>query len=103
MINTDKYEGHAEGEWTATKVKGSEHPDEYIIESGDGMLMTGLAGLGNDGANAKLMADAPLLLAEVKRWHKVRDYILEKASHPTVKKLHLKDLLNFMDEVMKND
>ena len=39
------------------------------------------------------------LLAEVKRWHKVRDYILEKASYPTVKKLHLKDLLNFMEEV----
>tara|TARA_B100000029_G_C17311153_1_gene864441 strand:+ start:524 stop:733 length:210 start_codon:yes stop_codon:yes gene_type:complete len=41
------------------------------------------------------------LLAEVKRWHKVRDYILEKASYPTVKKLHLKDLLNFMEEVIE--
>lgn len=48
------------------------------------------------------MADEVLLLlAEVKWWYKVRDYILEKASYPTVKKLHLKDLLNFMEEGME--
>ena len=67
MINTDKYTGHTEGPWVATQIKRSEYSDEYIIESGDGMLMTGFVGLGNDGVNAKLMADAPLLLAEVKR------------------------------------
>lgn len=71
MIDTDKYEGHTEGPWVATQIKRSEYPDEYIIESGDGMLMTGFVGLGNDGVNAKLMADAPLLLAEVKRLRKL--------------------------------
>ena len=71
MIDPDKYEGHTEGPWVATQIKRSEYPDEYIIESGDGMLMTGFVGLGNDGVNAKLMADAPLLLAEVKRLRKL--------------------------------
>ena len=87
MIDTDKYEGHTEGPWTATQVKGSEHPDEYIIESGDGMLMTGLAGLGNDGANAKLMADAPLLLAEVKRLQHSYDMVSVNGYRKRLKKL----------------
>ena len=105
--------------------------DPYITSISCGPLYT------KDGEfiseiNARLIADAPLLLAEVKRlrslgmgtgtdgieatgwvkkinsldaevkrWHKVRDYILEKASYPTVKKLHLKDLLNFMEEVIE--
>ena len=95
MSDTSKYEGHTEGPWVATQIKRSEYPDEYIIESGDGMLMTGFVGLGNDGVNAKLMVDAPLLLAEVKRLrkeinqlpidlHESLDMILE-AHHPEVR------------------
>ena len=78
MIDTDKYEGHTEGPWVATQIKRSEYPDEYIIESGDGMLMTGFVGLGNDGVNAKLMADAPLLLAEVKRLREENEMLREE-------------------------
>ena len=78
MIDTDKYEGHTPAPWD----KLSEYCPVGSIDK-------------------QLIADAPLLLQEVKRWHKVRDYILEKASHPTVKKLHLKDLLNFMEEVIE--
>lgn len=77
MINTDKYTGHTEGPWVATQIKRSEYSDEYIIESGDGMLMTGFVGLGNDGVNAKLMADAPLLLAEVKRLREAMKTMLD--------------------------
>ena len=75
MIDTDKYEGHTPAPW--------------IID------------WSHLNVDKELMQDAPLLLAEVKRWHKVRDYILERASYPTVKRLHLKDLLNFMEEVIE--
>ena len=47
------------------------------------------------------LAELKEMTSEVKRWHKVRDYILKRASYPTIKKLHLKDLLNFMEEVIE--
>jgi len=55
MIDTDKYKGHTEGEWMF------DHRDwQWAINI-----------FGNDGktieANAILIQDAPLLLAEVKR------------------------------------
>ena len=85
MIDADRYEGHTEGPWTL--YNSAAHGPT-------------IAGKLND-ADWQLITDAPLLLAEVKRWHKVRDYILEKASYPTVKKLHLKDLLSVMEEVIE--
>ena len=96
MIDTDKYEGHTEGPWNY------EIPEtgDNIITDVEGEFVAQVASR-EDAKNAQLIADAPLLLAEVKRWYKVRDYILEKASYPTVKKLHLKDLLNFMEEVIE--
>jgi len=55
MIDTDKYEGHTEGEW--------------IFDSRDWNWAINI--FGNDGetieANAILIQDAPLLLEEVKR------------------------------------
>ena len=71
MIDTDKYEGHTEGPWTLSE----EYAYELFIYAGDVRLakMDGNAPLhtnqhGNpEDVNAKLIADAPLLLAEVKR------------------------------------
>ena len=51
MIDTDKYEGHTEGPWTL-----------YSTASGGPTI----AGKLND-VDWQLIADAPLLLAEVKR------------------------------------
>ena len=55
MIDTDKYEGHTEGEW--------------MLDDCDWNWAINI--FGNDGetieANAILIQDAPLLLAEVKR------------------------------------
>ena len=55
MIDTDKYEGHTEGEW--------------MLDIYDWNWAINI--FGNDGetieANAILIQDAPLLLAEVKR------------------------------------
>tara|TARA_R100001591_G_scaffold61834_2_gene71293 strand:+ start:6155 stop:6373 length:219 start_codon:yes stop_codon:yes gene_type:complete len=58
MIDTDKYEGHTKGEW--------------MLDSRDWNWAINI--FGNDGetieANAILIQDAPLLLAEVKRLRK---------------------------------
>ena len=39
---------------------------------------------------------------ELKGWHKVKAYILELTSYPTVKKLHAQDLLNFIEENVRD-
>jgi len=61
MIDTDKYEGHTEGEWRW--YEGARHK-----------TLIGVMLFGEDGnnvhpkpADAQLIADAPLLLEEVKR------------------------------------
>ena len=58
MIDTDKYEGHTEGEWRVDDemglvIKYGERPHDFVDME--------------NKANAQLMADAPLLLEEVKR------------------------------------
>ena len=71
MIDTDKYEGHTEGPWqfdgiecvsgcgshpTEEPVFATLHVDEEFMLTEENML-----------ANGKLIADAPLLLEEVKQ------------------------------------
>ena len=71
MIDTDKYEGHTPAPWTLRE----EYAYELFVYAGDVRLakMDGNAPLhtnehGNpEDVNAQLIADAPLLLAEVKR------------------------------------
>jgi hypothetical protein len=58
MIDTDKYEGHTQGHWATTTRKGTWVV--YTQDNGDVATM-------NDYEDAKLIAVAPLLLAEVKR------------------------------------
>ncbi len=60
-IDTDKYEGHTEG-------KREIQHNAFIHIEGRGLYAT-IAG-GFTTADARLMADAPLLLAEVKRLQK---------------------------------
>lgn len=63
MIDTDKYEGHSEGEWVA--VNGSVVIPANEVSEEQVMINTHCA------INAQLIADAPLLLAEVKRLQKL--------------------------------
>mgnify|MGYP003628770962 FL=1 len=65
MIDTDKYEGHTQGHWATTTRKGTWVV--YTQDNGDVATM-------NDYEDAKLIAAAPLLLAEVKR---LREDILD--------------------------
>ena len=85
MIDTDKYEGHTEGPWTLSE----EYAYELFIYAGDVRLakMDGNAPLrtnehGNvEDVNAQLIADAPLLLAEVKRLRDGIQFWFDTFSH----------------------
>ena len=69
MIDTDKYEGHTPAPWVALNdnaVKTPKHDDPYAFierrnDDGDVVALS--------RADAQLIADAPLLLEEVKRLH----------------------------------
>ena len=60
MIDTDKYEGHTEGRW--------------LVYDRAGGVKT-IANKLND-VDWELIADAPLLLAEVKQFHNFDEYII---------------------------
>jgi hypothetical protein len=64
MIDTDKYEGHTQGHWAITTRKGTWVV--YTQDNGDVATM-------NDYEDARLIADAPKLLAEVKRLYRMID------------------------------
>jgi len=68
----DKYEGHTQGHWAITTRKGT-----WVVHTQD----NGDIATTNDYEDAKLIADAPKLLAEVKR---LREGI-KKALIPTDK------------------
>ena len=84
MIDTDKYEGHTEGEWMF------DHRDwQWAINI-----------FGNDGktieANAILIQDAPIILAEVKRLREVID-----KEHPTFDWASRQTIANLEAEVKR--
>ena len=88
MIDTDKYEGHTEGEWIAEgndkwgwAVETPKHDDPYAFierRNDDGQVVS------LSKADAQLIADAPLLLAEIKRLRmivaRLEDARIESAS-----------------------
>ena len=71
MIDTDKYEGHTEGKWTLEKVEQTDAEHEHYLLIGNNLLLSAIHHGGQEWdeheANARLIADAPLLLQEVKR------------------------------------
>ena len=74
MIDTDRYEGHTEGKWDITVDIGMDGSD--FFRQGYDREQEG----GDDDEcddNARLMSDAPLLLAEVKRLRGIAKTCLE--------------------------
>ena len=71
MIDTDKYEGHTEGGWYVDNAPDVIHPTVIHSNKYDTIVAESFAITGEwtkeDYANAQLIADAPLLLAEVER------------------------------------
>ena len=72
MIDTDKYEGHTQGHWAITTRKGTWVV--YTQDNGDVATM-------NDYEDARLIADAPLLLAEVKRLREKNEKLHSRCMH----------------------
>ena len=79
MIVTDKYEGHTEGGWYVDDAPDVIHPTVIHENRCDAMVAKLVAITGEwteeDYANARLIADAPLLLAEVKRLREQLDNV----------------------------
>ena len=67
MIDTDKYEGHSEGEWI---IQVLEDGLTWNIQTKSGEQLADMV-IDKHHSNAELMRDAPLLLAEVKRLRKI--------------------------------
>lgn len=68
MSDTDKYEGHAEGDWHWQNSFGTMDTHGYVLMDTHGSPIAELTeGWNTKEATAQLIADAPDLLAEVKR------------------------------------
>ena len=77
MIDTDKYEGHTPAPWRVSpnsryKIRADENLPEGVHHWHIAQVMNDRGGKWENmcKANAQLMADAPLLLAEVERLRK---------------------------------
>jgi len=73
MIDTDKYEGHSKGPWYWDENLCN---DEYSDKHGTEQWAVLDWELGVGDANKLLIADAPLLLAEVKRLQPMADELI---------------------------
>ena len=94
MIDTSKYEGHKQGHWAMTTRKGTwvvytqDNGNPLFERSEDVATM-------NDYEDAKLIAAAPLLLAEVKElraWKKFVSAIVRQHSGSDLREM-LKELI----------
>ena len=73
MIDTDKYEGHTPAPWTMTEDMQS------VMIPANHQSMDDMKPYIGSSSNARLIADAPLLLAEVLRLRKQHDEWSDKA------------------------
>ena len=96
MIDTDKYEGHTEGPWRTAE--GPPYDFEYShldIVDANGVLVTETSYFtDNDHPNAQLIADAPLLLAEVKRLGERLDLAERYIIEPTLIRNYFADVVS---------
>ena len=90
MIDTDKYEGHTPADQWTTHKMGADNP-HHAVRFGEQGLDLEL----KFGADARLIADAPLLLAEVKR---LREAFIIAVRHVGEHDLSRDDLFSKLDE-----
>ena len=108
MIDTDKYEGHAEGEWT---IEQNDTGDECAINAQDYGTIAQTFYRDSDKlfyATSRLIADAPLLLEEVKRLSRVLhavvvDLTVTNIGGPDSQGAAVKAALNTLSEVIDVD
>ena len=92
MINIEKYEGHAKEGW---------HFDSaHVLRDGYDKEIAELVGEDwlDDKATQELIADAPLLLAEVKRLRELEDVVREAFSEEC--KYACGEYMNIMGEIL---
>ena len=91
MISIDKYEGHTEGKWNLT-------PEGHIVADNMTVICNKYTKriVETNHKDIQLIADAPLLLAEVKRLRQVcQHYIGESKKKGNV--------LSTLDEMIRNE
>jgi len=85
MIDTDKYEGHTEGPWEWDDLHSSGKRMLFVHRKGnDNDKIAYVKGEINgklECVNAQLIADAPLLLAEVKRLREKNEKLHSRCMH----------------------
>ena len=88
MIDTDKYEGHTEGEWEWFPTPNDSHIGHLQRHSNLTRVTAEIKSRSaEDDANAQLIADSPLLLEEVKRLREAiakRDALVNSMNTATV-------------------
>ena len=89
MIDTDKYEGHTEGEWLVVEV-GISRVMVYTNDKDFSMA----------SANRNLIADAPHLLTEVKRLHEALQEIIDDFE---TQKTDLWTMRNRIETILKGE
>ena len=92
MIDIDKYEGHSEGEWKVGARKGA-----MTVRDSNGEEIAAT----NSYPNARIMADAPLLLAEVKRLREAIKVATMDLEEPNMHEETRKDLLDMLKEMIE--
>lgn len=99
MIDTDKYEGHTEGPWELITNYNEEDWDNKWVGSVHLFTTLGISFdvVGVNETDVQLMADAPLLLAEVMR---LREGILNVMAGIYD---NMYDMNQALDRVIEND
>ena len=95
MIDTEKYTGRTPERWTVDE----DDPYRVVDAQECTIARTDFIDIEEERtwqlANAQLIADAPLLLAEYKRLREAIEYTIVHAENH--------DVIRVLDEVMKND
>jgi len=87
MIDTQKYEGHTEGSWVWSSLNDEELIMFDDVERAKPNIIIRAK---EDDADAQLIADAPLLLAEVKQIHEIlREAFSTEAKHSGAEYLNM--------------
>jgi hypothetical protein len=103
MIDTDKYEGHTEGKWNVLvsseeDIAQAHLHDEtagyYFFSQGANSEQEENYNHNESRANARLMSDAPLLLAEVKRLQERLDLAERYIIEPTLIRNYFADVVS---------
>ena len=88
-----QFEGHTPAEEWTTYSMGADNPYHAVRIGGEGFDLPI-----TKGADARLVANAPKLLAKAKRLDEVKRYADSFKKYPTVKKINLKQLRGVIDE-----